>query len=57
VTDYGGEFASVLRAGSVVATQFHPEKSADAGLRFYQNFARWVRETTSPTVGVASERS
>jgi glutamine amidotransferase len=37
-TDYGVTFASVVAAGSLVATQFHPEKSGEAGLRFYQNF-------------------
>ena len=44
VTDYGGEFASVLASGNVVATQFHPEKSADTGLRLYRNFVEWVRQ-------------
>jgi glutamine amidotransferase len=37
-TDYGVTFASVLAQGNVVATQFHPEKSGDDGLRFYSNF-------------------
>jgi glutamine amidotransferase len=37
-TDYGVTFASVVAAGSLVATQFHPEKSGEAGLRFYENF-------------------
>jgi glutamine amidotransferase len=37
-TDYGVRFASVLAKGNVVATQFHPEKSGDSGLRFYRNF-------------------
>ncbi len=50
VTDYGRPFASVLATGNVVATQFHPEKSADAGLLIYRNFVRWV-------AAVATERS
>jgi glutamine amidotransferase len=37
-TDYGVTFACVVAADSLVATQFHPEKSGEVGLRFYQNF-------------------
>ena len=37
-TDYGVTFASVVAADSLVATQFHPEKSGEVGLRFYGNF-------------------
>ena len=29
-------------SGNVVATQFHPEKSADSGLRLYRNFVHWA---------------
>jgi imidazole glycerol-phosphate synthase subunit HisH len=39
-TDYGATFCSVLAAGPVVATQFHPEKSGEMGIRFYRNFLR-----------------
>jgi glutamine amidotransferase len=39
-TSYGVEFASVLARGSLVATQFHPEKSGAVGLRLYDNFVR-----------------
>ncbi|HXH21983.1 MAG TPA: imidazole glycerol phosphate synthase subunit HisH [Dehalococcoidia bacterium] len=39
-TEYGVRFASVLARDNVVATQFHPEKSGDLGLRFYANFLR-----------------
>lgn len=42
-TDYGLTFASVVAKGNVVATQFHPEKSATLGLRLYQRFADVVR--------------
>jgi glutamine amidotransferase len=42
VTTYGVPFASILQRGNVVATQFHPEKSADAGLLMYRNFCRIV---------------
>jgi glutamine amidotransferase len=39
-TDYGTTFASVVAKDNVVATQFHPEKSGDDGLRLYGNFLR-----------------
>ncbi|MBI5285088.1 MAG: imidazole glycerol phosphate synthase subunit HisH [Chloroflexi bacterium] len=37
-TDYGVTFASVLARDNIVATQFHPEKSGEMGLRMYRNF-------------------
>jgi imidazole glycerol-phosphate synthase subunit HisH len=41
-TTYAGvRFASAVAAGSVVATQFHVEKSGRVGLRFLENFCRW----------------
>lgn len=39
-TEYGVTFASVVGRDNVVATQFHPEKSAAIGLRMYENFLR-----------------
>ena len=43
VTEYGGErFAAAVEQGPVMGVQFHPEKSADAGLRILQNFLRFV---------------
>ena len=39
-TDYGVRFASVLARDNRVATQFHPEKSGESGLRFYANFLK-----------------
>ena len=38
VTDYGIEFCSAIRRGNVMATQFHPEKSQQVGLRILKNF-------------------
>ncbi|PRC94004.1 imidazole glycerol phosphate synthase subunit HisH [Solimicrobium silvestre] len=40
-TDYGQPFASAVARDNIFATQFHPEKSAAAGLQLYQNFANW----------------
>ena len=37
-SEYGVTFASVLAKDNIVATQFHPEKSADMGLQMYKNF-------------------
>jgi glutamine amidotransferase len=37
-THYGVHFAAIVARANVVATQFHPEKSADLGLRLYANF-------------------
>lgn len=41
-TDYGVSFPSILIRDNVVATQFHPEKSGDIGLRMYANFLAWA---------------
>jgi len=38
-TDYGIEFCSAVWQDNIVATQFHPEKSQDVGLRILKNFA------------------
>ena len=40
-TDYGLPFCSAVARDNIVATQFHPEKSAAAGLRLYKNFVHW----------------
>jgi len=39
--DYGGMYACAVARDNLVATQFHPEKSAAAGLRLYRNFIHW----------------
>lgn len=38
-TDYGIEFCSSIWKDNIVATQFHPEKSQEIGLRILKNFA------------------
>ena len=47
-TEYGVTFPSVVARDNVVATQFHPEKSGEAGLRIYANFLK-----IAATAGVA----
>jgi glutamine amidotransferase len=42
VTEYGGEFPAILGRGNWLATQFHPEKSGDVGLRLYANFLEFA---------------
>ena len=37
-TDYGIPICSVIARGNLVATQFHPEKSGEFGLKMYANF-------------------
>lgn len=44
-TDYGLTLCSVIARGNLVATQFHPEKSGDYGLRMYANFIKMAMET------------
>jgi len=39
--DYGGPVTSAVRKGNIVATQFHPEKSQDHGLKIIENFVAW----------------
>jgi len=38
-TNYGKDFASVIQKNNVFATQFHSEKSGDAGLQLLKNFS------------------
>jgi len=38
VTDYGGEITAAVACGNILATQFHPEKSGDVGLKILRNF-------------------
>jgi len=38
VTTHGDRFAAAVEHGLVFGVQFHPEKSADAGLRILRNF-------------------
>ena len=39
-TEYGISICSVIAKGNLVATQFHPEKSGEVGLKIYDNFIK-----------------
>ena len=43
-TEYGPRFTSVIARDNLFAVQFHPEKSAAAGLTLLRNFVRWDGE-------------
>ncbi|MGD0615728.1 MAG: imidazole glycerol phosphate synthase subunit HisH, partial [Verrucomicrobiota bacterium] len=42
-TTYGDAFASSVWRGNVFATQFHPEKSQEVGLRLLKNFVEFAK--------------
>ena len=37
-TEYGVKIHAAVEHGNIMATQFHPEKSSDTGLRILSNF-------------------
>ena len=44
-TSYDIPICSVVIRGNLIATQFHPEKSGEAGLRLYDNFIKMALAT------------
>ena len=42
VSDYGNKFTCVLNKDNIYATQFHPEKSGNAGLKMIENFVELI---------------
>lgn len=43
-TEYGVTFPSVISDGQVFATQFHPEKSGEVGLKILENFVSFIKK-------------
>lgn len=43
-TDYGVSFTSMVWKDNIFATQFHPEKSQETGLRILKNFGDFVKK-------------
>jgi glutamine amidotransferase len=48
-TEYGGPVCAAVVKDQLIATQFHPEKSADLGLKIYTNFVQFVAESVGKT--------
>ncbi|MCG7845091.1 MAG: imidazole glycerol phosphate synthase subunit HisH [Methanomassiliicoccales archaeon] len=43
-TDYFGPIPTLFHKGNTYGTQFHPEKSSNAGMEFLNNFVRFAEE-------------
>ena len=43
VAEYGGEFPAIIAHDNIIGTQFHVEKSQEAGLRLIKGFLEWGR--------------
>ncbi len=55
-TDYGYSFVSAVQKGRVIATQFHPEKSGQTGLRMLENFLKRPDDEVIPQINTRQTR-
>ncbi len=46
-TDYGFSLPASVQKGNIYGTQFHPEKSGNAGLKLLENFSRICRRKST----------
>jgi glutamine amidotransferase len=44
-TEYGSEFTSMVWKDNIFATQFHPEKSQELGLKILKGFSEFVKKS------------
>ncbi|MCP3922180.1 MAG: imidazole glycerol phosphate synthase subunit HisF [Desulfobacterales bacterium] len=54
-TNYGYEYTSSIEKGNVIATQFHPEKSGENGLKLLKNFVE-QKESNIPEISTDKTR-
>ncbi|MFN3265957.1 MAG: imidazole glycerol phosphate synthase subunit HisH [Deinococcales bacterium] len=47
ISEYGLEFLSVISQNNIHATQFHPEKSQQVGLKMLENFRQWAEKSVA----------
>ncbi len=55
-TEYGITFVSAIWRGNLFATQFHPEKSQNAGLKLIENFGKLVGAASSKAPAEANKK-
>ena len=56
ITDYGQRFVSAVQIDQVMATQFHPEKSGQLGLRLLNNFLDLDISPNIPDLSIPSTK-
>lgn len=55
-TDYGCRFVSSIQSGNIIATQFHPEKSGEVGLKILRNFLDGTLSPVQPAIRTPATR-
>jgi len=53
---HGIPFVSAIASGSLIAVQFHPERSGPAGMTLLENFLHFARLSKSPNVALPQRR-
>ena len=54
-SEHGAPFIAAVENGPLCATQFHPEKSGDAGARLLSNWVASLRPARNAGVGATAE--